>query len=194
MKKEDYFGKYFLREGDFKPEKIHDRTWREFGLTVALCEKWLEEGVLFFSKEDAEMAQRALIQVAFAVSRHMTVPEPEQDILVDPNTPRIYISGPIDGYNLIERRETFKRVQTYLELQGYDVFNPMENGLPAEATTQQHMLRDLAELTREKNPYDAIYMMKGWQHSKNCTTEFNVATALGLNVFFEQAGEMIRFI
>ncbi len=194
MKKEDYFGKYFLREGDFKPEKIHDRTWREFGLTVALCEKWLEEGVLFFSKEDAEVAQRALIQVAFAVSRHMTVPEPEQDFLVDPNTARIYISGPIDGYNQIERRETFKRVQTYLELQGYDVFNPMENGLPAEATTQQHMLRDLAELTREKIPYDAIYMMKGWQRSKNCTTEFNVATALGLNVFFEQAGEMIRFI
>lgn len=36
MKKEDFFGKYFLREGDFKPEKIHDRTWREFGLTLTV--------------------------------------------------------------------------------------------------------------------------------------------------------------
>lgn len=192
MKKEDYFGKYFLREGDFKPEKIHDRTWREFGLTIDLCEKWIKKGVLFDSKEDAEVAQQNLISLAYGISHHTIMQEPR--IMEAAVPPRIYISGPISGYDLAERRRAFKKVQKALEMENYYVFNPLHNGLPAEATTQQHMQRDLAELTREDKPYDAIFMMKGWNHSAGCMTEFHVATAIGLNVYFEQAEEMIRFI
>lgn len=107
--------------------------------------------------------------------------------------PRIYLSGPISGHNLDERRQAFKRVQIMLESQGYEVFNPMENGLPPESTTHEHMHRDLAELTREDHPYDAIYMMERWLHSAGCKTEFSVATAIGLSVIFEDFDNRIKF-
>lgn len=101
--------------------------------------------------------------------------------------PRIYLSGPISGYDLEERREAFKKVQTMFEIKGWTVFNPMENGLPPESSTHEHMHRDLAVLTSEEIPFKAIYMMKKWTHSAGCKLEFDVATAIGLTVFFEEA-------
>lgn len=105
------------------------------------------------------------------------------------NNGRIYISGPISGHNLEERRKAFKEVQSMLECQGYDVINPMENGLPAEATTHEHMKRDIELIMT----CDYIYMMRRWTHSKGCKVEFDVATAIGLPVFFEESGEIIEF-
>lgn len=108
--------------------------------------------------------------------------------------PRIYISGPISGHDLEERRKTFKETQLMLEAQGWDVFNPMENGLPAEATTRQHMHRDLAELTREdEGRFTAIYMMKKWLHSAGCKLEFDVATSIGLTVYFAECTRLVNF-
>ena len=107
--------------------------------------------------------------------------------------PRIYISGPISGHPYEVRLHHFRNKQFMLEAQGYEVFNPMENGLPLDAKTAQHMRRDLNELTREDNPYDAIYMMEGWNHSAGCWTEFHAALAIGLEVIFEQIGKPIKF-
>ena len=108
--------------------------------------------------------------------------------------PRIYISGPISGHDIEERRKAFKEVQKKLEDAGWTVFNPLENGLPEDATTAEHMRRDLNELTRENKPYNAIYMMKRWTHSAGCRTEFDVATAMHLDVIFEDgAGVCITF-
>jgi len=102
---------------------------------------------------------------------------------------RIYISGPISGHNIEERRKAFKEIQEHLEAQGYDVVNPMENGLPAEATTHEHMKRDIELLMT----CDYIYMMRRFTHSKGCKVEFDVATAIGLPVFFEESGEITKF-
>lgn len=107
--------------------------------------------------------------------------------------PRIYVSGPISGHNIDERRAEFKKVQLWLEAQQWEVFNPMENGLPDEASTHQHMQRDLSVLTSEEHPFDAIYMMKRWTHSKGCKVEFDVATAIGLDVYFEENNVMVKF-
>ena len=106
---------------------------------------------------------------------------------------RVYISGPISGHDMAGRRLVFIRTKRQLEEQGYEVFNPMENGLPAEATTSQHMRRDLSELTREDKPYDAIYLMKGWNHSAGCWTEFHDALAIGLEVIL-QDDTVYRFV
>ena len=100
--------------------------------------------------------------------------------------PRIYLSGPISGHDIEERRKAFKEVQKFLEAQDWTVFNPLENGLPPESTTHEHMHRDLAVLTNEDIPFKAIYMMKRWTHSAGCKLEFDVATAIGLHVFFEE--------
>lgn len=107
--------------------------------------------------------------------------------------PRIYISGPISGHDIEERRQAFKEVKLMLEAQGWTVFNPKENGLPEDSPTKRHMLRDLSVLTNEDIPFKAIYMMKGWNHSAGCWTEFQVATAIGLEIIFEQVGTPVKF-
>lgn len=94
---------------------------------------------------------------------------------------KCYVSGPISGYDLDERRRAFKAVQVMLEVAGYKVVNPMDNGLPSEASTSQHMKRDIQLLTE----CDTIFMMDKWNHSQGCYTEFIVATAIGCEVIFE---------
>ena len=105
------------------------------------------------------------------------------------NKPRIYISGPISGHDIEERRQAFKEKEWMLEAQGYEAINPMENGLPAEASTHKHMKRDIGLLMT----CDMIYMMRRWTHSKGCKVEFDVATSIGLPVLFEESGELIKF-
>jgi hypothetical protein len=65
----------------------------------------------------------------------------------------------------------------------------MENGLLASATTYEHMKVDIRHLLL----CDTIYMMKGWNHSAGCWTEFHDALAIGMDVIFEQVGSPIRF-
>ena len=107
--------------------------------------------------------------------------------------PRIYLSGPISGKDKEERIAAFKKKKEELEADGWTVFNPMENGLPYEADTHQHMHRDLATLTTEEIPFDAIYMMKRWSHSAGCKLELDVAIAIGMDVYFEDSNTMIKF-
>lgn len=103
--------------------------------------------------------------------------------------PRIYISGPISGHDIEHRYKVFEAYEANLYLNGYEPVNPMKNGLSADATTNEHMKRDL-ELLRT---CDVIYMMKGWNHSAGCWTEFHDALAIGLEVIFEQIGTSIKF-
>lgn len=105
------------------------------------------------------------------------------------NTKRIYISGPISGHDINERKAEFQRVEYHLICQGFEPVNPMNNGLPPEATTHEHMKRDIELLMT----CDYIYLMRRWTHSKGCKVEFDVATAIGLKVMFEEASELIEF-
>ena len=102
---------------------------------------------------------------------------------------RIYISGPISGHEIARRLLAFKTAKLRLEARGFEVFNPMENGLPAEASTHEHMKVDIRHLLS----CDAIYMLRRWTHSKGCKVEFDVATAIGLDVYFEESESMIKF-
>lgn len=96
---------------------------------------------------------------------------------------RIYLSMPISGYDIDERRATALRKKHELEALGFVVTNPLENGLPVNAGTYAHMKRDFQLLLE----CDAILMMERWLHSAGCKVEFDVATAIGLDVFFEDA-------
>lgn len=93
---------------------------------------------------------------------------------------KIYISAPISGYNIDERRATFKAVADILERQGYIVFNPMDNGVPAESATKYHMRADIKMMLQS----DDIVFLDKWLHSAGCHTEFIVATAIGLTIHF----------
>ena len=107
---------------------------------------------------------------------------------------RVYISGAISGHDYEKRFEAFELVENLLKEKGFEVFNPMKNGLPKDAKTSKHMRRDLNELTREDKPYQYICLMDGWNHSHGCWTEFQTALACGMKVIFVNQGDQYHFI
>lgn len=102
---------------------------------------------------------------------------------------KVYISGPISGHDINERRSCFAKTKAVLEEAGHDVFNPLENGLPENAPTSAHMKTDIKALL----DCDCIYMMERWNHSAGCQTEFLVAMACGIPVKFEGVSEPVIF-
>ena len=98
----------------------------------------------------------------------------------------VYLSAPVSGYDLNERYDTFEHVEEMLKKFGYNVLNPMKNGLPHSAPLEQHMKRDIIMLLQS----DAIFFMKDWNRSRGCLTELHVATACGLEVWFEKISEL----
>lgn len=94
---------------------------------------------------------------------------------------RIYISGKITGLPQDEARQKFADAQALLDEIGFEAVNPMEQGLPADATWEQHMVKDFELLLS----CDAIYMMDNWIDSKGAQIEYDVANRLGKDVWFE---------
>ena len=74
---------------------------------------------------------------------------------------KIYISGPISGYDLDERKRTFEEIENCLS-HGYKVFNPLKNGLPDDATWKEHMRADMRMLT----DCDAIVFLLGGRNRR----------------------------
>ena len=91
---------------------------------------------------------------------------------------KVYISGPIAGYDLKERKRAFQKVKEKLYKRGYIPVNPFENGLPDDAHWREHMKADIAMLVK----CDRIYMMTDWHLSKGCKLEFDVATSCGIDI------------
>lgn len=94
---------------------------------------------------------------------------------------KIYISGKITGLPLQETRQKFADAQALLEDIGFEAVNPIEKGLPADATWEQHMVKDFELLLS----CDAIYMMDNWIDSKGAQIEYDAANRLGKDVWFE---------
>jgi hypothetical protein len=77
-------------------------------------------------------------------------------------------------------------VENELKKLGYKVLSPMKNGLSQDEPTSHHMKRDIILLLQA----DAIFLMTGWNRSAGCLTELHVATACGLDVWFEGLSEL----
>jgi len=56
----------------------------------------------------------------------------------------------------------------------------MFNGLPMDATTNEHMRADFKKLCE----CDEIILCPKWNHSAGCTQEFNLAVSIGCDVKF----------
>lgn len=91
---------------------------------------------------------------------------------------KVYISGPITGLPLETVYNNFTNAEVQLLEQGYEVVNPLNNGLPTNATWNEHMRADLKLLL----DCDAIYMLDGWTNSKGAEIEFNLAFDLRINI------------
>lgn len=91
---------------------------------------------------------------------------------------KVYISGPISGLLYEEVEKVFNEAEIRLQEQGYEVVNPLNNGLPRESTWNEHMRADLKLLL----DCDAIYMLNGWEYSKGASLEYDLAIDLGFKL------------
>lgn len=99
----------------------------------------------------------------------------------------VYISLPISGYDLEERKETALKAEITLRGRGYDVFNPLGNNWENGLSTHEYMKRDLKALLE----CDVILFLDGWCRSAGCKCELDVATAIGIDVWFETIEEIV---
>lgn len=88
---------------------------------------------------------------------------------------KIYISGPITGYGIEERRKTFGDAAALIADMGMKAVNPMDK-IEEGKDWEEYMREDIAKLVR----CDGIAMLPGWENSKGARLEFDIAMALGM--------------
>lgn len=84
---------------------------------------------------------------------------------------KVYISGPITGIALPVSIARFNDAELRLQEMGFDVVNPMDNGVPITAEWSEHIREDI----RLMLDCNAIYLLKGWENSKGAALEKHIA-------------------
>ena len=91
---------------------------------------------------------------------------------------KVYISGAIEHLEIEGRKKAFKEAERILLSDGYEPINPFNNGVNVDADWREHMKVDIKNLL----DCDYILMLEGWELSKGCKLEFDVATSCGIKV------------
>ena len=101
---------------------------------------------------------------------------------------KIYISGAIAHHDLEERKMAFSLCAAFCEHCGFEAVNPFDNGVDQSEDWRKHMRADIRMLV----DCDAICMMDGWEQSKGCKLELDVARSCGLTVYYESDVRTMR--
>lgn len=99
-------------------------------------------------------------------------------------TKRFYVSLPISGYDLDERKSEAERIKSKLNFCGLSiikVITPFDVCPEADKPYSYYMGKDIDALLE----CDVVYMCKGWQNSKGCLAEFAVAKIYGKEIIME---------
>ena len=99
---------------------------------------------------------------------------------------RVYISGAISGREPNEVRKDFERAEKLLKSLGWEVVNPLANGLTDAHTWEEHMRADLHLLLE----CDKVAVLPGWVESKGARLEVFVASELGMEVMQLMGGSL----
>lgn len=99
---------------------------------------------------------------------------------------KIYLSLPITGKDECKQRQIAKMWQRYYESKGHIVSNPFDIydrliKLIPNPSLRVIMTEDLTELMTN----DAIFLCNGWENSKGCLEEVELAIQQKLKVMFE---------
>lgn len=94
---------------------------------------------------------------------------------------RIYISGKISGLPYKEVEQRFEDAETLLSEIGFEVVNPLKNGLATHEEWIKHLCKDIEML----HSCDAIYMMDNWTTSTGASIEYDIAIRTGKDIWFE---------
>lgn len=92
---------------------------------------------------------------------------------------RIYISGPITGQDKEAVGRAFAEAKRVIAEAGHTPVSPTDNGLPASAAYEEHLLADFGLLLS----CDAIMLLYGWRGSKGCRMENCIASNMGKIIF-----------
>lgn len=94
---------------------------------------------------------------------------------------KIYIAGPITGYDRNERKHTFASVAEELRLKGWDLQNPWDAPKPTNPSWSDCMRADIKMLV----DCEAIYLLSGWEKSAGALLEFDIARRIGMEIHFQ---------
>ncbi len=75
---------------------------------------------------------------------------------------KIYISGRISGLPIDEVTDKFNETEAKLKAKGYEVVNPLKNGIPDTASWEAHVAMDVLLLMG----CDSIYLLPDWFFTK----------------------------
>lgn len=93
---------------------------------------------------------------------------------------KVYISLAITGHeNLAKLRAEVR--QKELRQKGFDAITPFDISPDPNASYAEHLGKDIQALLE----CDAIYFCRGWQDSKGCQAEYEVAKIYGKQMVFE---------
>lgn len=95
---------------------------------------------------------------------------------------KIYLSGAISVLPIDAARRAFSAAEKVLAAQGWEVVNPMKNGVPVEAPWEVHLAEDVLLLLACK----AVYMMRGWRESRGARLEHAIATRVSMRIIYEE--------
>lgn len=126
---------------------------------------------------------REMVAKSFGVSVDMLFPKKEKigkyTFVLD-KKPKVYISGAITGKDEKEYKNDFNTTELWLTGLGYDVVNPVSDGIVEGWGWSDYMRRDIKQLCS----CDYIYFIKGWENSKGCCLEYNIAFQLGIKILY----------
>jgi len=94
---------------------------------------------------------------------------------------KIYISLPITGKDISQVIEHVNLERKMLQNCGWNVITPFDLKWNPNESESYYMGNDIESLLE----CDSIYMCKGWQNSKGCMAEFEVARIYGKEIIFE---------
>lgn len=94
---------------------------------------------------------------------------------------KIYISGKVTGLPYDYVKDKFNSVEELLTEIGFEVVNPLNNGLDKDDMWEKHICKCIEMLL----PCDAIYMMNNWVDSIGASIEYDIANRTSKYIWFE---------
>jgi hypothetical protein len=95
---------------------------------------------------------------------------------------KIYISGQMTGLPFDRVQTRFATAERILTEQGYEVVNPLNNGISINAPWELHVAADIVLLMG----CEAIYLLADWNLSRGATLEKNIAELTGKQLIYEK--------
>jgi hypothetical protein len=92
----------------------------------------------------------------------------------------IYISGAISWIDIEQAHDAFQQAELDIISAGHEPVNPLR-GQPQGLTWLEYMVRDI-QLMADCN---AIYMLRGWEHSAGAKIEHALAIRAGFEILYQ---------